>query len=316
EVEGTFLSISSDEIEIKKSGSSKTYDFKNDDEEDVDFEIDGDDSTYSRVKSKAEKGETIELTLNDDNEVTKVNLVTEDEDEVKGTFYSMTDEHIKIKESGSSETYDFDDEDSSNVTFYYNDSSKSYSYIDSHAERGDSVKLELDGGEVTKVYITKGSSGDISGKLSSLTSARLRVSGDSDYYDFEDSDDCDIDIKDGRSRTIEDFDDMEEAHEDDKKMELKVTLNSDDEVTEITGYVYEVKGEVTSVSTSDDSIKVKTSSRTVTYDLDNDVDIDNDNDYKNTVSGLKSAYDDNEDDMEVVLTLDEDGYVTDVDVNL
>ena len=316
EVEGTFVSIDEEYIKIKVNGSSKTYYFVDEDYDEVDFEIDGDDSTYSKVKNNADTGDTIELTL-DDGEVEKVNLVTEeDDDEVEGTFVSITDEYIRIKVSGSTKTYDFEDEDYSNVTFYYEGTSKSYSYIDSNAESGDSVVLYLDDGEVTKVKITQGSSGDVSGKLSNLSSTRLKVSGDSNYYYFEDSDDCDIEITDGKSRTITDYDDMKEANDDGKKMELEITLDSDDEIIEINGYVYEVSGEVTSVSTSSETIKVKTDSRTVTYTLDDDVDIDNDSDYRDTVSGLKSAYDDNEDDMEVVLTLDEDGYVTKVEVNL
>ncbi|MEA5082853.1 MAG: S-layer homology domain-containing protein [Lachnospiraceae bacterium] len=317
DVEGTFVSISSSGIKIKKSGSSKSYDFVDEDYDEVDFEIDGDDSTYSKVKSKASTSDTVELTLDSDGDVKKVNLVTEeDDDEVKGTFVSISSSGIKIKKSGSSKSYDFEDEDSSNVKFYYNSTSKTYSYIKSNAESGDTVKLVLSGSEVTKVYVTTGSSGDVSGKLSYLTSSKLKVSGSSSYYTFKNSSSCEIEVTDGRSRTITDFDDLEEAFEDEKLMQVEVTLNSDNEVTEITGYVYEVSGDVTSVSTSAETIKVKTGSRTVTYTLSSDVSIDNYGSYKNTVSGLKSVYDDYSDDMEVVLTLDKNAYVTKVEVDV
>ena len=316
DAEGTFVSINSGYIKIKKSGSTKTYDFIDDDYDDVTFKIDGSSSTYSKVKSKAETGNTIKLTLNSSDKVTAVNLITEDEDEVKGTFVSIKEEYIKVKKSGSSSStkYYFEDKDYSNVTFYYNDSSKKYSYIESNAEEGDTVKLILDGDEVTRVYITEGSSGDVSGQLTYLSSSKIKVSGDS--YSFKNSSSCDIDITDGRSTTIDDFDDLKDAYDDDKKIKVEVTLNSNDEVTAISGYVYEVEGDVTSVSTSDDTIKVKTSNATVTYKLGSDVDIDNDGGYRDTISGLKSAYDDNKDDMEVELTLDEDGYVTKVEVSL
>lgn len=316
---GTYLSMTSSDIEVKKSGSSKTYKFKNDDRSDVDFEIDGDDSTYSKVKSRAEKGDTIKLSLNSDDRVTKVNLVQngEDEDEVKGTYLSISEEYIKIKPSGSSSSkkYDFEDEDYTNVTFYYNDSSKKYSYIESHAESGDTVKLELDGSEVTKVYISSEGSGDISGKLSYLSSTKIRVSGDSTEYRFEDSDDCDIEVKDGRSRTLDDYDDLREADNDGKKMELELFLNSDDEVTEIEGYVSEVEGRVESISTSDNSIKVKTNSRSVTYTMDSSVSIENSGSYNNSMSGLLSAYTDKKDSMEVKIKLNKNGYVTKVEAS-
>lgn len=316
---GTYLSMTSSDIEVKKSGSSKTYKFKDDDRSEVDFQIDGDDSTYSKVKSKAESGDTIKLTLNSDDRVTKVNLVLndEDEDEVKGTYLSISEEYIKIKPSGSSSSkkYDFEDEDYTNVTFYYNDSSKKYSYIESHAESGDKVKLELDGSEVTKVYITTESSGDVSGKLSYLSSTKIRVSGDSTEYRFEDSDDCDIDIDDGRSRSIDDYDDLKEAYDDGKRLELELILNSDDEVTEIEGYVSEVEGKVELISTSDNSIKVKTNSRSVTYTLDSSVSIENSGSYNNSMSGLLSAYTDKKDSMEVKIKLNKNGYVTKVEAS-
>lgn len=313
----TFVSISTSDIEVKKSSSTKTYKFKEDDRNEVDFQIDGDDSTYSKVKSKAEKGDTIKLTLNSDDRVTKVNLVKNEEDEVKGTYVSITEEYIKIKTSGSSSSkkYNFDDDDYTNVTFYYNDSSKKYSYISSNAESGDTVKLILDGNEVTKVYISSGGTGDVSGKLSYLSSTRVRVSGDSTEYRFNDVDDCEIEVKDGRSRNLDDYDDLKEAYDDGKKMELEVNLNSDDEVIEIEGYVYEVTGSVDFISTADNTIKVKTKSRSVTYSFDSNVSIENSGSYNNSISGLLSAYNDRKDSMEVKLKLNKNGYVTKVEVS-
>lgn len=320
DVEGTFIRMSEKYIRIKVDGSSKTYDFEDEDYDDVTFKIDGSSSTHSKVDKKASGSYKVKLTLNSDNEVTVVNLITDDDDddddEIKGTFVSLRDSYIKIKESKSSSStkYYFEKEDSSNVTFYYNGSSKSYSYIDSHVKDGDDVKLTMSRRDVIKVYITEGSSSDKSGKLTYLSSSKLKISGDS--YDFENSNRCDIDIKDGRSTTIDDFNELEDAYDDNKEMQLEITLNRDDEVTEITGYVSEVKGEVTSVSTSDDTIRVRTRNTTVDYKLDRDTDIRNDDDYKNSVSGLKSAYDESRKDMEVELTLDKNGYVTRVDVSL
>ncbi|MGE4214234.1 MAG: S-layer homology domain-containing protein, partial [Anaerotignaceae bacterium] len=116
-ISGTFVSMSKKDIDIKVSGSTKNYDFEDDDSDEVDFEIDGKNSTYSKVNSKASKGDTIKLTLNDDGDVEKVNLVTEDDDEVEGTFLSISSDEIEIKKSGSSKTYDFKNDDEEDVDF-------------------------------------------------------------------------------------------------------------------------------------------------------------------------------------------------------
>ncbi|MDD3569972.1 MAG: S-layer homology domain-containing protein, partial [Lachnospiraceae bacterium] len=315
----TYLSISSTDIEVKKNGSSTYYKFKGDDRSEVDFSVDGDDSTYSKVKRKAETGDTIKLTFNSDDRVTKVNLVQngDGEDEIKGTFSSIAEDYIRIKPSSrsSTEKYYFDDDRYSNVSFYYNDSSKKYSYIESNAQSGDSVKLELDGDEVTAVYITSDGAGDVSGRLSYLSSSTVRVSGDSSEYKFEDSDDCEVDVEDGRSRTLDDYDDLREAFDDGKKMQIGITINRDDEVIEIEGYVYEVEGTVELVSPSDNIIKVKTRSRSVTYYLDSSVTIENSGSYSNTIAGLASAYTDKKDNMKVTLKLNRNGYVDKVEAS-
>ena len=223
-------------------------------------------------------------------------------------------------EDDEDKRYRYVDGDADQCKFYYNGSAcDDYDEIKRKvgSETGQKVKLVLDeDGYITKAYIGKtssSSSGDEDGRLDYVTTSRVKVAGT--YYDFEDSDDCDIDITDGNNSDITDIDDLEEAIDDGKEMEVTIELNDDEEVTAIEGYVCYVEGDIYDVDTDDETVTLDLDSGRYEYDLDSSCDYDIGDDYDDDIVGLEEAYDD-DDSFSLELEIDEDGSVTDLSTDL
>ena len=233
---GEFVDIDDESIELEVGGSKETYDFKNNDRDDVDFYIDDDDSDYDEFEDEASKGDMVELKLNRSDEVEEANLVTNDDDDdeetVKGTFYSISSSKITIKRSGSSssKSYDFDDDDSDNVAFYYDGKKRDYDYIDDHAERDDDVKLTLNSkDEVTRVDVTPADDEDeVEGEITGFTSSYIEVDDKKYRYANDDADRCKFYI-DGDK---EDYDDIKNDRSEYIGEDVRLVLDSDGDITE------------------------------------------------------------------------------------
>ena len=323
-VKGEFSSINSRYVRIKKdNGKTQDYYFEDDDSDNTDFYYEDRKRDYDYIRKNAEKGESVRIELNGDDEAVKVWISSDGDDEdgtVRGEYVSMTKRYIKIeKSSGSTAEYDFEDEDSDNVTFYYEDKRKDYDYIKERVERGDSVKLEFESGEVIKVWVESDDDddddddddGDDSGDLKSISERRVKIGNKT--YDFEgEADDIRIRVKDGNEDEITDYDELREiVHDDGKIVYADITLNKSDEVTRLDGYVKTAEGELTDLKSS--SIKVEFSSGSkVTYDYDSDdVDFKVSGSFNNSYSGLKNALESSDIDyVTVTITFDKNGEIT------
>ncbi len=179
---GYFSKLSDEYISISKSksGSATKYYFEDNDSDNAKFYIDGSSKSYTKFDSTVESGDEIGLVLNSDDEVTKVYLLDDDDDDddydKEGYFADIGNKYISIKKtkSGTGTKYYFDDEDSANVKFYVDGSSKTFSKFKSTVEDDDSIGLVLNkDDEVTKVYLLESKDDDdeeLDGYFSSLAS--------------------------------------------------------------------------------------------------------------------------------------------------
>lgn len=318
----------------------KNSTYKIDDADDVDIEIDKKEYDLEELYdlfTKCEKDkETIqvEVTLNSKGKLTKIKGTIEDSssDSVKGEVskvnYDEDDEEGYIQIKGKSTKYYVKDTEKVTVTI----DSKSKDYEDFYDLYDDDkylyVTLTLDSKDyVTKIVAsTKKSSSkdDADGKVSSMTYDEKKDKGTikigSKTYNAPDTDDVDIDITDGTT-TIDDWKELYDAYKDKKTIEVTVELD-DDEVTKIKGKVTEAKGLLKSFSSNSLTIEGKYSDTNYKYKFDNDEDemedVDVDIDGMSSVDNLLELmdwlddFDKNEDELDLVLKLDKNGYITDI----
>ena len=330
DVEGYFNSISSSGISIKssKSGSSKTYKYRDDDKDSVSYYKNSSSTTdvgYSSFKNYVNEDDKIGIVYDRDDLVRKVYITerasstTSKDYDVEGYYDSISSSYIKVKssKSGSASKYYFKNEDSDDVSFYKseNGSSVSYSSFKSYISEDDKIGIVYNKNkEVTKVYIISGSSSSsktstTSGNTNTVTSSKLKLKNDSTTYKIDDSSNVDVNIDDGNNN-INDYDDFVDAVSNENKIfNIEIKYDSSYYVKSIEGYVYSVEG--TEVLSADSgAIKVKCDGSRYTYDISSSCDYSCGN-YKDTASGLRNAIEDNSE-VTADMTFDSRGRVTSI----
>ena len=126
----------------------------------------------------------------------------------------------------------------------------------------------------------------------------------------------DVDVDDGRSN-IDDYDDLVDALNDDNKI-AEVTLEYDDDnyIISIEGYISGGTGLLSSIDTSGKKITIEFESGTTTkYDYKSSINVDL-RYYSSNIEGLEKAIDgEKKADREVDITVNSDGYITDIESN-
>ena len=333
DVKGYFKSISTSGISIKssKSGSSKTYKYRDDDKDSVSYYKNSSSTTdvgYSSFKNYVNEDDKIGIVYDSDDLVRKVYITerasssSSNDYDVEGYYDSISSSYIRVKssKSGSSTKYYFKNEDRDDVTFYKSEnvSSVSYSSFKNYVSDNDKIGIVYNSSkEVTKVYIISGSSSSsktstTSGNTNSVTSSKIKIKNDSTTYKVEDGSDVDVNIDDGNNN-INDYDDFVDAVSNENKIfHIEIKYDSSYYVTSIEGYVYSVEGAEV-LSADSDSIKVKCDGSRYTYDISSSCDYSCGN-YKDTSSGLRNALEDNSK-VTADMTFDSKGRVTSIDID-
>lgn len=327
---GYVYKVKDDSIRIvtsKNSSDYKEYTYKNEDSNSVDFYVDKKSKSFDKFKDAAEKGTSVGIVLNSSDKVTAVYLTTDDDDDddddydKEGYIYRLKDSYIRITSSKSSsdyKEYSFKNDSSDDVTFYVDGSEKTYSKFNNTAEEGDKVGLMLNSsGYVTKVYLISGSSSSSSGKtaegdISSISSSKVKISGNGSNYIVDKASKINVDVTDGKSN-IDNYDDLEEAINDDNKTAtVKLKYDSDNYITSITGYISGGSGLLSSIDTSGKTIKIEFDDDKTTYKYKSSMSVDL-RYYDSSVSGLEKAIDgESKSDRTVKIKVNSDGYITEI----
>ncbi len=255
---GSLSSLTSSTIKIKtSSGSTKSYSI----DKNCSVTIDGSSSSVSRLKDRFDDGKkyTVKLTVSGD-KVTKIAAsLDETSDEYSGQIMSVDYDRIRIKNSdGDYKTYYLA---SSGCEFEIDGKFASINkVIEEYGDGGrSSVKayISVNGADrATNVRIETGAitSDETEGTLTYLSSSRIKIklsNGDTKSYDLAKS--CSVTV-DGKSSSVSRLSDY--FNDDGESYEVKLTLNSSDDVTKIKaeGSKSSVKGELLSID--EDKVKV------------------------------------------------------------
>lgn len=307
---GTLKEITSSTIKITVDGKSYQYDLK-----DPSIKIDKKSVSLSSLKSSyKDYTYTVELTFNSKGEVT--DIVGKNTGATKGTlrYVETKRDQIAITAGDVNYTYDLD----SDVKITLNGSTTTASKLDSENETAKNYKEKItvtltlnSKDKVTKVVATtedESSSDTKKGTLNSLDDFYIRIKIDSNTkrYDFA-SGTTTVTLN-GSSSSVSKLISALDKLDNDESITVTLYFNSKDEVTKVVAKIVNdddtkdkpEKGELYSVSSSDDKIRIKDKSGTkYTWNVDSDVTISynlgrryDEDEYKKSLKGLSSLLDD------------------------
>ena len=261
-LKGEMSYLSSSKITIKSGSKDYSY-YLLDDTDDIKVTIDGSSSSYDKLKDKYDDGEkyTVTLTIDKDKEVTKIVAETS-KGSLSGDMTYLSTSKITIKSSGKEKSYYLID-DTDDISVKIDGKTSDFDKLTDKYKDDEkfTVTLTLNSkDEVTKIDAKTGSSStsSTSGSLYSLSSSTIKIktsSGGTRSYDI--AKDCTVTI-DGSSSSVSR---LKDRFHDDKQYDVKLTLNSKDEVTKISASLKETSsskgGQIYSVD--EDRIRIKTS---------------------------------------------------------
>lgn len=321
---------------------NKTSTYKVDDIDDVDVEIDDDEMDFEELFDLFEECEDndeaieVEVTLNSKGELRKiigevVDADDEDSDDaIKGEVSKITYDEDDAEGSVKVKSTTYEVEDTDDVSVKIDGKTKDFETLFDLYEDDEYlyVTLTLDKDDyVTKIVAsTEEESEDeeeAEGEIESVTwkedkdTGTLKVDGDT--YKSSDVEDVEINIIDGTSE-IEDWEALYNAFKDKKVMDVTVVIEND-EIVEIEGSVKEAKGVLT--DWNDDSLEIEGnfSDNEFEYEFDednaDDIDVDIDGSNMGNISDMEDLLEfledyDDDDEIKVTLTLDKNGYITEV----
>lgn len=273
------VDMTSNKITVKDGSKEKTYTMA----DDVKVYLDDKSTTPSRIYSALDNGDDFSVTiyLNADDKVTKLYATTKNDNPKSGLLTDLDDDELTIKVNGKSYDYDVD----SNVDVKDELTDYSFSDLKKHYDDTDFyVTLTTNSkNAVTKITVNYAED-EVNGVLTDVTSRKLTIKAQGDTYTY--NLDSDVDVKvDGKSKDI-DF--LKENHEK-KSYRVSLTLNRDDDVTDIVAIeesMGESKGIIKRLSSSTIEIK-NDKGDTFSYDLLDDTD-----DIDVTLNGKSADFDD------------------------
>ena len=314
-LEGSLESLSSLKITIKSGNKSYSY-YLIDDTDDIKVTLDGKSSDFDKLRDlyKDDEDITVKLTLDHNDEVTKIEAETESASSTSasGKLYSISSKSIKIEtSSGGKKSYDI----KSGATVTIDGSSSSLSRLEDRFEDGKEykVKLTLTNGKVTKIAASLDEDGDDhTGRIERITRSEIRIrTTDGKYktYLFA-SAGCDFTI-DGKyasvSTAVSKYGDGASS-----SVKAYVTVNGADRATKVkieTGNSKVDEDEGTLLDLTSSKIKIELSNGdTKRYDLASKCTVTIDG-KSSSVSKLADKLDDG-DDFEVELTFNSSDDVT------
>ena len=270
---GELRSISRSGLTIKKSGRTYTTDYSwiNGESDDVDFYLEGKNSSYTDVRDAFDSYST-----------TYVKYVTDSRDDVKrlyvskydfedtsssdgtykGTINDVSRRYVNFKKSGSSsyKEYNFKGDDIDNATLKID--GKTYDYYDFRDKLDSagtlSVTIEVNSkDEVTRITATTTSSSDTSGVIKSMTSSTIAIGSSSNKYDIASGVSVSID-----GNSDYNIDDLRKFVDDRYiTMEANLTIKSS-KVTKIEAHIKSVEGDLRYFDSRRGELEVRTPDRT------------------------------------------------------
>lgn len=306
---GTLTFLNSRRVTLKANGKEYTYDLN----DDIEVTVDGKSSTVSKLITAYESsGYRVVVTLDRYEGVTDLVATAKNSTISSGTLSSLSTSTIKIKSGSTTYTYDLN----SSATVKVDGTTISMAnFRKVYADYTYTVSLTFNSsGDVTAI-VAKNTSAT-SGVMKNIEPKKETIEVTAGYvnytYDFASSVTVTLD---GKASTITKLDTaFDDANYDDEEIHVKLTLNSDDEVTKIVATTEDassdtLSGTIRSVDT--EQLRLKTSSGSTYYDFASSVTITLDGTSK-TVRQLVNAVADSSEDIAAKLTLNSKDEITKV----
>lgn len=322
ETKGTLKFLNHRRITIESAGEEYTYRII---EDDVEVTIDGKDKSLDELDdafNEDEKAFSIELNdIDRDDYVGEIIATSKNAEESEGELVKVTNSEITIKVAGKEISHKFADD----VEIEINGKDREISDLkDSYEDYEMDIELEFDSKdkvsrvEATITEIEKGELKDINEDKETI-----KVSAASVDVTLDLEEDCTIKL-DGKSISLSKLNDELDYADSDNKLYVELSY-SGKEVSKIVAEWDDEnpdEGTLVEVDAKKDEITIEVKNKEYTYDVDEDVyvsfslteDIDEDDyddleDYEDTLNGLKSFFndcEDNNDDCYVKLTIKDD----------
>jgi len=238
--EGYFYKLGDDYIRLSKKADADDYDydydFKDGDYEEVKFYIDGTKVDYDDFDDEADTDHKVGVVLNDDEEVTKLYLITKSKAsyDVEGYLYRLRDDCIRLTEKSSSSDYteyDYKNADYADVTFYIDGDEVDYDDFEAEVGKGDEIGLIIKSNKVTKVYLLEGnasaSTNEVTGQLEYVGTSVFRLKSGSRSYHIKNASSVEVAVKDGDHK-LDEYNELVNGYSEESK-DFKVTIVYDDD---------------------------------------------------------------------------------------
>lgn len=284
---GEITDLSDSRITIEtKSGKEETYRLLSS----VDVELDGKDSTISKVERALEDAKyDATLTINADSRVTKIVATKNANNPTEGTLTDLDKDEITIKAGNRSYTYPLTEGD---LTIKNGSKTMTFSKLQKdYDEYNYTVSLKLNSkNEVTTITI-QDQEDETKGTLTFINSRRLTIDAAGEEYTYYFTEkDVDVTI-DGKSKSL---DDLKKAFNDEEKaFTVEVDdVDRDDYVGEIIATSKNAsasEGEIVKVTNGEITVKQNGKEVSYSYAADMKVKI---NGKTRTLADLKSGYED------------------------
>lgn len=289
-------------------------------DDDVDVELDGKNSSISKLQKALEDANyDVTLTLDQDEYVLEIVAVMNSNNPTEGLVTDVEDDEITIKAGTKEYTYTLADD----VEIEYDGKTVKFSkFQKDYDEYNYVVTLELNKDNEVDEIIIESMEDEYNGTLTAITSKKIEFTAGGDTYKYDLADDVTVKI-DGKKSSVDTL--KKNFRDDEKAYTVSVEVDRNDEVTEILAvakYTGNNEGELDEID--EDEITIVSDDTDYTYDLADDVDVtingknrdvDDLMEYvKNYSFTVKLSFDSDGDVCEIEATLTEaaDGYLKDM----
>ena len=289
-------------------------------DDDVDVELDGKNSSISKLQKALEDANyDVTLTLDQDEYVLEIVAVMNSNNPTEGLVTDVEDDEITIKAGTKVYTYTLADD----VEIEYDGKTVKFSkFQKDYDEYNYVVTLELNKDNEVDEIIIESMEDEYNGTLTAITSKKIEFTAGGDTYKYDLADDVTVKI-DGKKSSVDTL--KKNFRDDEKAYTVSVEVDRNDEVTEILAvakYTGNNEGELDEID--EDEITIVSDDTDYTYDLADDVDVtingknrdvDDLMEYvKNYSFTVKLSFDSDGDVCEIEATLTEaaDGYLKDM----
>ncbi|MBQ7103651.1 MAG: hypothetical protein IJN89_06295, partial [Anaerotignum sp.] len=267
EYTGMLTYLGNTKLKFESGDEEYEYDFA----DDMEVEVDGKDSTLSKLKTAFkdnDKSFTVTVELDRDDEVELLIAKSKSAKNNEGELEDIDEDEITIIVDDKEYTYDISDDVDVEINGKNRDVEDLIDYIDEYKFE---VSLEFDDDDevsLIEATLTEASEGELKDIIESKN--KLTIVAASLSIDLTLADDVDVTLG-GKDITLEELNEELDDIGGGANIYVELGFDKNDKVDEIIAHWEDVVGELVDVDEDDEEITVEVSRKDKTYELDRDV---------------------------------------------